>query len=154
MQRIETRRQFTGRARAQAMPVEHGDHRILLFVAYALASAIIVMWMAYLPAVTSSFLSNLNIVPSHLSSVETINRVHKEDRLTRSNFAARWSAVVERAEPLPSAHSADQIPEGCEAAFAGFVKIGNFSARCIASAEASSRLAAVETHAVEERLLG
>lgn len=131
------------RARAVAVPQQE-DHKILLMVAYVLASAIIVLWMAYLPSVTGSILNRLGVVPQHLASSESINRLHKADRLVGTKFDDRWNAVAEISGATDAARSAERIPLGCEAAFMRLVKDGNFSARCIASGESRVRLAAVE----------
>ena len=116
----------------------------MLLVAFMLASAIIAMWMAYLPAVTGAIWNKVHMFPQQVqqvSSAETINRLHKGDRLTRGYFDDRWSAVTEQITPPPAAHSAEQIPEGCEAAFGGLVKVGNFSTRCIAGVDVASKVA-------------
>jgi len=118
-------------ARARAIPAPRQDHRILLMVVYMLISAIIALWLAYLPTITASVLTQLNIVPQHLTAAETmVNRDHKGDRLATLTFDERWKAVatIDKAAP---ARRAERIPHGCEGAFSGLVKAGNFSTRCV-----------------------
>ncbi len=58
-------RQPHARARAVALTQQQNQQRITMLVGYSLASAIIVLSMAYLPFLTGCILTNLNIVPTH-----------------------------------------------------------------------------------------
>ena len=117
-------------ARARAVDVRQENNSVLLSVVYALASAIIVLWLAYLSSVTGTVLSKLNILPEHLSYNETVNRLHKTDRLSMISFNDRWNAFAASGKPH-AAQRAGRIPDGCEAAFGVLVKAANFSARCV-----------------------
>jgi len=126
------RQKFVGRpqAYARAMTVPRHDHRIALTVAYMLISAIIVLWLAYLPAVTGSILKQLNLVPEHLTASETVDRAPKGDRLMPLTFEERWKDVASIDKRLPP-RRAERIPNGCEGAFSRLIKAGNFSTRCV-----------------------
>ena len=54
-----------------------------MMVVYALVSAIIVLWMAYLPTLTGSILTILNIVPTHLSSASDRRTIRYERSIRR-----------------------------------------------------------------------
>jgi hypothetical protein len=125
----------------RAVSTSHQDHKVLLMV---LASAIVVLWTAYLPALTDSILNGLNVVVQRQTPNETINRLHKGDRLAPVNFHDRWNAIAETNKGSNGAQTVERIPDGCEPAFSHLVKIGNFSARCLANVDALTRLAAVE----------
>jgi hypothetical protein len=120
------------RNRARAVAIPQQDQRIVQMVVYALASAIIVLWMAYLSSVTGSVLARLGVVPSHLTMSETIDRAGKSDRLAATKFDERLNAVAETSGSLETPRHAERIPLGCEGAFMRLVKDGNFSTRCIA----------------------
>ena len=77
-------------------------------------------------------------------SNETINRLHKGDRLPPVNFHDRWNAIAETNKGSNGAQTVERVPDGCEPAFSHLVKIGNFSARCVANADALTRLTAVD----------
>jgi hypothetical protein len=109
-----------------------------------LASAIIVLWIACLPALTGSILTGLNVVVQRQTSTEVINRLQKGDRLVPVNFHDRWNAIVEIDKAPNGTQSVERIPDGCEPAFSHLVKVGNFSARCVANADAPTRLTAVD----------
>jgi len=128
--------------RARAVAIPHDDHKILMIVAYALASAIIVLWMAYRPAVTGSVLTKLNVV-QHIS-YDSINRLHKGDQLAGEKFADRWNVTVAVIKASRPARSVERVPDGCEPAFSRLVKVGNFSARCVAAVQTPIRFASVE----------
>ena len=82
-------------ARAALQVQEQNQHKITMMVTYALLSAIIVLWMAYLPTVTGSILTSLNIVPTHLSfASDRVNRANVDDHLTSVRFDDRWSAFA------------------------------------------------------------
>ena len=143
------------RARAAAQVQKQSEYRITVMVAFALASAISMLWMAYLLTLTGGIPTNSNIAPTHLSSAsESGNRGNKDDRLTSVRFDDRWNAFATTIHTLGEngvhARAADpakdiqRIPVGCEAAFGHLVKNGNFSARCLASADINTRLAKVE----------
>jgi len=117
-------------ARARAVDVQHESRSALITIAYALASAIIVLWLAYLSSATGAVLSKLNILPEHLSYNETVNRLHKTDRLPMVSFNERWNAFARSGKP-DAAQRTGRIPDGCESAFGVLVKAGNFSARCV-----------------------
>ena len=129
--------------RARAVAIPHDDHKILMIIAYALASAIILLWMAYLPAVTGSVLTKLNVVQQHIS-YDSINRLHKGDQLAGEKFADRWNATVAVIKASRPARSVERVPDGCEPAFSRLVKVGNFSARCVAAVQTPIRFASVE----------
>jgi hypothetical protein len=142
MYRSEQQLHFVRRpyVHARAVTTSHQDHEFLLMV---LASAIVVLWIGCLPALTGSILPQLNIVVQRQTSDETINRLHKGDRLAPVNFHDRWNAIAEIDKAYGS-QSVERIPDGCEPAFSHLVKVGNFSARCVANVDALTRLAAVE----------
>jgi hypothetical protein len=135
------------RARAVAQLQEQNQHNIMMIVAYALASAIVVLWMAYLPTLAGSVMTKLNNVPTHLSSAsDSINRTNKSDQFTSVRFNDRWNAIVSmtiqtlgqnevHARVADPTKGIQRIPVGCEPAFSGLLKTGNFSARCVASAD-------------------
>jgi hypothetical protein len=110
---------------ARAVTTSHQDHKFLLMV---LASAIVALW--------------IDVVVQRQTSNETINRLHKGDRLAPVNFHDRWNAIAEIHKAYGS-QSVERIPDGCEPAFSHLVKVGNFSARCVAKVDAPTRLAAV-----------
>jgi hypothetical protein len=121
-------------------------------ISYATLSAIIGFCMAYWSA-AGNILTRLNVTPTPLTSVSDVaNRMHKADRLSGISFEERWNAA-----PTPSTGTRDEqsqretswaethiekIPFSCELAFSRLVKTGNFSTRCIATADASRKLAA------------
>ena len=117
-------------ARARAVDVRHENNSTLLTVVYVLAGAIIVLWFAYLSSVTGTILSRLNVLPEHLSYNETVNRLHKADRLATAPFNERWNAFATSGKPDP-AQRTGRMPDGCESAFGVLVQAGNFSARCV-----------------------
>ena len=150
-QKFRSMRQPYVRACAVAQVQKQNQHKITLMVAYAIASAIIVLWMAYWPTLTSSILNN--IVPTHLSSAsDSVNRANKGDQLTSVPFNDRWNVFATmpiqtlgknglNARATDLTKDIQPIPVGCEPAFSRLVKTGNFSARCIASANIPARLA-------------
>jgi hypothetical protein len=152
-QQLHFMRQPRAHARAVAQVQEQNQHKIIMMVAYALASAIIVLWMAYVPTLMRGILINLNIVPTHLSSAsDSFNRANKDDQLTNVRFNDRWNALAAikiqtlgengiHARATDPAKNIQRIPVGCEPAFSPLVKAGNFIARCIASADIPTRLA-------------
>jgi len=154
-QQLHLTRQPHARTRAAAQVQEQNEYRITMMVAYALASAIIMLWTAYLLTLTGGILTNLNIVPTHLSSAsESGNRGNKDDQLTSVRFDDRWNAFATMIHTLGEngvharvtdpAKDIQRIPVGCEPAFGHLVKNGNFSARCLATADINTRLAKVE----------
>lgn len=118
---------------AHAMTASHQDHQVLLMV---LASAIVVLWIACLSTLTAPFLPKLYVVAQHHASTETINRLHKGDRLPPMNFHDRWNAIAVINKDSDGGQSFQRILDGCEPAFSHLVKVGNFSARCIARVDA------------------
>ena len=64
-QQLHFMRRPYAHARAVAQTQEKHQQKITMMVAYSLASAIIVLSMAYLPILMDSILTNLNIVPTH-----------------------------------------------------------------------------------------
>jgi hypothetical protein len=152
-QQLHFMRQSHAGACAVAQVQAQNHHNIIMMVAYALASAIIVLWMAYLPTLVGSILTNLNVVPTHLSSAsDSVNRANKDDQLTSVRFNDRWNAFAAikiqtlgengiHARATDPAKNIQRIPVGCEPAFSPLVKTGNFIARCIASADIPTRLA-------------
>ena len=135
------------RARVVAQVQEQNQHKITMMIAYALLSAIIVLWLAYLPTLTGSILTNLHIVPTHLSSAsDSVNRTNMDDRRREG-----VPSVVKSSAPTPMiktlngngvrtsatdpAEDFRQVPVGCEAAFSQLIIIENSGARCVASAD-------------------
>ena len=144
-QQLQFMRQPYAHARAVAQVQEQNQHKITMMVVYALASAIIVLWMAYLPTLMGSILTILNIVPTHLSSASD----------TSVPFDDRWNAFATTIKTLgkndihgrvtiPAEDMQQRIPVGCEPAFSHLIKAGNFSTRCVASVDIPTRLAKVE----------
>jgi len=89
---------------AAAINRQHPGNKIVMTVAYALISGIIVLWVAYLSAVTSAILSSLNIIPNgHLAFSSIVNRESKSDRLPGVTFEQRWSAFGELDAARPTA---------------------------------------------------
>jgi hypothetical protein len=151
-----TRRQYA-HARAVAQVQGQNHHKISMVVVYALASAIVVLWMAYLPTLMGNILTILNIVPTHLSSAsDSINRANKDDQLTSVRFDDRWNAFrpttiktlgendIHGGVTVPAEDMQQRIPVGCEPAFSHLIKTGNFSTRCVARTDINTRLAKVE----------
>jgi hypothetical protein len=126
---------------ARAVSTSHQDHKFLLIV---LACAIVALWMACLSALTGFILPKLNVAVQPQTSNEMINRVHKGAQLAPAHFHDRWDAIVEIDKALKGPQNVERIPDGCEPAFGHLVKVGNFSARCVANLDALTRLAAVE----------
>jgi hypothetical protein len=126
---------------ARAVSTSHQDNQIRPIV---LASAIVAIWIACLSGPTGSTLPKLNVAVQRQTSNEMINRLHKGDRLAPVNFHDRWNAIAEIDKALKGSQNVERIPDGCEPAFGHLVKVGNFSARCIANVDALTRLAAVE----------
>lgn len=91
------------RARAHAIRSPHHEHHATVTVAYFLASAILVLWMAYLSSVTGTILSGLHILPSHLVWSDGVNRQLKADKLLLNTvtFNERWNALG-----IPTTHDA------------------------------------------------
>jgi hypothetical protein len=145
-------RQPYSRARAVAQVQEQTQHKMMI-VAYALASAIVVLWMAYPSTLAGSVTTKPNIVPTHLSSASgSINRINKGDQFTSVRFNDRWNAFTAmttqtlgekgvNARAADTAKNIEQIPIGCEPAFSRLVKARNFSTRCVASADTPIPLA-------------
>ena len=124
---------------ARAVSTAYPDRKALLMV---LVGAIVVLWVACVSALIGSMLSKLNVVQQQTFN-EMINRLHKGDRLEPVYFHARWNAIVEIDKDLNGTQSVKRIPDGCEPAFSHVVKVGNFSARCIAKVDALTGLTAV-----------
>jgi hypothetical protein len=131
----------------------YGNGQLRRAVSYATVSAVVAFCMAYWPASAGNILTKLNVTPTQLTSVSDVaNRIHKSDRLSGISFEERWNAV-----PTPSTGTPDQrsqrktpwaethiekIPFSCELAFSRLVKTGNFSTRCVATADTFRKLAA------------
>jgi len=142
-QQLHFMRQPYARARVVAQVQEQNQHKITMMVVYALASAIIALWMAYLPTLTGSILTNLNILPQYLPSAsDSVNRANKDGQLTSVRFDDRWNAFAAMtiqtlgengvdARATDPAKDTQRIPVGCEPAFSPLVKAGNFIARCL-----------------------
>jgi hypothetical protein len=125
--------QFHGgrpRAHARAVVMECENGAILLRITYALAAAIITVWLTHLSSVTDIVLNKANALPEQLSYNEMVNRAHKTDQLTVAPFNDRWNAPATSRNP-DAARRTGRIPDGCEPAFGGLVKVGNFSSRCV-----------------------
>jgi hypothetical protein len=127
--------QFHGRrprayALARPVDVRHEKEGILTTVLYVIASAIVVLWLAHLSFVTGAVLSKLHVLPEHVSYNETVNRVHKTGRLTMASFDDKWKAFATSGRP-DAAQRTGRIPDGCETAFGGLIKAGNFTSRCV-----------------------
>ena len=128
------RQLYAGRPRAYARvrvaDARHESDSISVRIAYALASAIFVLWLTYLSAATATVLSKLNVPPERLSFNETVNRTHKTGRPTVAPFNDRWSALATSGK-LNIAQRTGRIPDGCDPAFSSLVKVGNFTSRCV-----------------------
>lgn len=99
------------RVQARAISAQHRSNGVVVTVAYALMSAIIALWMAYLSSVTGSILSGLNLVPdNHQTFSSIVNRENKGDRLAGATFDDRWSAVRKIDPPWPAV----TIPDSCQ----------------------------------------
>jgi hypothetical protein len=88
-------------ARCIAVPRDDGSQKFLMIGAYLIASAIIALWLAYLPTLASSIRDSFNIVPQHLTG-NSVNRLHKGDKMARSvsaSFDARWSGIATVRKP-------------------------------------------------------
>jgi hypothetical protein len=97
--------------------------------------------------------TKLNVIPTPLTSVSDVaNRIQKANRPSGIPFEERWNAV-----PAPSTGTRndqsqhetswaethiEKIPFSCELAFSRLVKTGNFSTRCVATADTYRKLAA------------
>jgi len=114
-------------------------------------SAIVAFCMAYLPASAGNILTKLNVPPTPLTLSDVANPISKADRLFSISFEERWNAVPapstgtrneqsQRETPRAETHI-EKIPFSCELAFSRLVKTGNFSTRCIATADTSRKLA-------------
>lgn len=141
-QQIHFMRQPCGRAHAVALVQEQNQHKIIMMVIYALASAIIALWMAYWPIIIGSIPTNLNILPQQSSASDSVNRVNKDGRFTRIRFDDRWNALAAmtirtlgengaHARATDPAKDTQRIPVGCEPAFSPLVQARNFTARCL-----------------------
>jgi hypothetical protein len=137
------RRHVRSQAVALVPPQQSFRYKLLTVSGYLIASAIIALWMAYLPTLAADFLTQLNVLPQHVAS-SSINRLHKSDQLVTVRFADRWIAMGTAGQPAHAGKSAEQIPFGCEGAFSRLVKVGNFSARCVAALAAPTKLAATD----------
>ncbi len=136
-------RHARSQSRAVARPQGSLHHKFLVMGAYLIATAIMALWMAYLPTLAGNILTQLNVLPQHLAA-NSVNRLHKGDQLAIVRFDDRWSAVGAISRSAPVRNSAEQIPFGCEGAFSRLVKVGNFSARCVAAVNTPTKLAAAE----------
>ncbi len=140
-------RQYAPRACAVARVQEQKQHKITMMVAYAIASAIIVLWISYLPTLMGSLMTTLNVVPTHLSSAsDSVNPANKGDQLTSVPFNNRWNALGTMtirtlgengvlARAFDPTKDIQPIPVGCEPAFSQLDKTGNLSARCVSSTD-------------------
>ncbi len=140
---VRFRRHARSQDVAVVRPQHNRHHKLLVVGSYLIASAIIALWMAYLPTLAGNILTQLNVLPQHIAS-NSINRLHKGDQLATARFNERWIAIGTTGKPAHAGKSAERIPFGCEAAFSRLVKVGNFSARCVAATDAPTRLAAAE----------
>lgn len=94
-QQFHSMRQPYAHARAVAQVQEQNQHKITMMIAYALLSAIIVLWLAYLPTLTGSILTNLHIVPTHLSSAsDGDSRANRDEQPKGARFDDRWNAFT------------------------------------------------------------
>ena len=121
-------------------------------VTYTIVSAIAAFCVVCLPNSAENSLK-LNVTPTPLMSMSDVaNRIHKAKRLSGISFEKRWNVV-----PAPSTGARndqsqhetswaethiEKIPFSCELAFSRLLKTGNFSTRCIATADTSRKLAA------------
>jgi hypothetical protein len=94
-QQLHFMRRPYANARAVAQVQEQNQHKITMMIVYALLTGIIVLWMAYLPGLTGSILTNLNILPTHLSSAsDSSSRANMNDQVTSVRFDDRWDALA------------------------------------------------------------
>ena len=111
--RSDHQRHFMHRPRVQARAIsaQRQSNGVLVTVAYALISAIIALWMAYLSSVTGSILGGLNLVPNnHAAFSSIVNRESKGDRLAGATFDDRWGALRKIDPPWPAV----TIPDSCQ----------------------------------------
>jgi len=130
--------------------------KVLTLASYATAGAVIAFWTAYWPASAGNIFTKLNITSGQVTPVsDASNQSEKNDRLPGVSFEDRWNAM-----PVPQAaktrdrksqhespqagERAEKIPFSCELAFSRLVTQGNFSTRCIASMDATTKMAAAE----------
>ena len=117
-----------------------------------IVSAIAAFCTVYLSTSAENSLTKLSVTPTPLTSVSDVaNRIHKADRLSGISFEERWNAIParstgnrdeqsQRETPRAETHI-EKVPFSCELAFSRLVKTGNFSTRCIATADTSRKLA-------------
>jgi hypothetical protein len=122
-------------------------------VSYTIVSAIAAFCVVCLPISAGNSVTKLDVTPTALMSASDVaNRIHKADRLSSISFEKRWNAVPasptgtrneenQRETPRAETHI-EKIPFSCELAFSRLVKTGNFSTRCVATADTSRKLAA------------
>jgi hypothetical protein len=112
-QQFHFMRQPYAHARAVAQVQEQNQHKITMMIVYALLSAIIVLWLAYLPTLTGSILTNLQIVPTNLSSAsDSVFRANRDDQSTGARLDGRWNAFTTTIKTLGenSVHSRVTAP--------------------------------------------
>ena len=129
-----------------------GNGQLQGAVSYTIVSAIAAFCVVCLPVSAENSLTKLNVTPTSLTLPDVANPIRKADRLSSFSFEERWNAV-----PAPSTGARNEqsqretswaethiekIPFSCELAFSRLVKMGNFSTRCIATADTSIKLAA------------
>jgi len=141
MHRIDRPLHSAPRPYARAVDIRYHEPRIPLPVAYVLASTIIVLWISYLSVAAGSVATQRNTVPQHLTSVNSIDRVYKGNRLDRKLFIDRWNATAGIIEASPETQGVKRVPEACQPAFKHRVKVGSLSDQCV---NAPTRLAAVK----------
>jgi hypothetical protein len=120
---------------------------------YTIVSAFAAFCVVCLPTSAENSLMKSNETPTALTSVSDVaNRIQKANRPSGIPFEARWNAVLapstgtrndqsQYETPWAETHI-EKIPFSCELAFSRLVKTGNFSTRCVATAETSRKLAA------------
>ena len=130
--------------------------KTLTLASYATAGAVIAFWTAYWPAAAGDILAKFNIASGQVTSVsDASNQVDKTDQLSGVTFEERWNAMPApqntKTRDRKSQHESPQagergekIPFSCEMAFSRLVTKGNFSTRCIAGMNATTKMAAAE----------
>lgn len=133
-----------------------GRDRHSILASCPVVSALVALTIAFPPLVTKSSVQSAVYAQSYAApNFSVIDRSRKGDRLVpaASTFTARWdmqddmrsgiSARPARLEKPIGRQIEPRIPFGCDPAFGALVR-GNFSARCLASAEMRTQVAVAE----------
>ena len=106
-----------------------------------IASTIILLWVSYESSTTHAILTKPDARPSRSTLVENLDRDGKTGKVPTAGFEDRWNAGAWNAgaaiKPPTPPRRDDKVLDGCESAFSVLVRIGNFSTRCVADADAA-----------------